>query len=235
MPPVSAAEAASQIRFYSAADPNAAADAAWAAADTLHVAAAALGSRALRQAADSFERAARAPYGRLPRPAPAGSRSAAGRPAAGRLGVTSTKTRISYLRLVSRLVALARALAEIRMASIVRASARSSGRIRLQPDGEAAPFRGHRPGDGRSGQPNIRPLQACRHPRTSLKRRRPGGLRRAWHGSAARPHPMPRRLLAPLRCSGRGGPALRVGLPRILSMPGCRAGSRSEADARSPV
>ena len=40
------------------------ADAAWAAADTLHAAAAALGSRVLRQAADSYDRAARAPYGR---------------------------------------------------------------------------------------------------------------------------------------------------------------------------
>ena len=50
------------------ADPAAAADAAWAAAGTLHVAAAALGSRILRQAADAYDRAARAPYGRIPPP-----------------------------------------------------------------------------------------------------------------------------------------------------------------------
>ena len=112
----SAAEAASQIRFYSAADPNAAADAAWAAADTLHVAAAALGSRALRQAADSFERAARAPYGRLPRPAPAGSRLRQAARLLASAGVTSSEPEISYLRLISKLVALARALAEMRMA-----------------------------------------------------------------------------------------------------------------------
>ena len=53
-------------------DPGAAADAAWATSDTLHAAAAALGSRILRQAADAYDRAARAPYGRTPAPTPAG-------------------------------------------------------------------------------------------------------------------------------------------------------------------
>jgi hypothetical protein len=57
---------AEQIRHVAATDPEAAADAAWAAADSLHAAAAALGSRVLRQAADSYDRAARAPYGRIP-------------------------------------------------------------------------------------------------------------------------------------------------------------------------
>ncbi len=37
------------------------------------MAAAALGSRALRQAADSFERAARQPHGRIPASTPAGN------------------------------------------------------------------------------------------------------------------------------------------------------------------
>src|SRR5882672_248389 len=52
-----ATEATAQIR----ANPAAAADAAWAASDTLHVAAAALGSSILRQAADAYDHAARAP------------------------------------------------------------------------------------------------------------------------------------------------------------------------------
>ena len=68
-----AAGAAEQIRNVAAADPEAAADAAWAAADTLHAAAAALGSRVLRQAADSYDRAARAPYGRIPAPGQPGN------------------------------------------------------------------------------------------------------------------------------------------------------------------
>jgi hypothetical protein len=67
-----AQQATEQIHAFAVTDPGAASDAAWAAADTLHVAAAALGSRELRQAADSYSRAARIPYARIPRPSPAG-------------------------------------------------------------------------------------------------------------------------------------------------------------------
>ena len=52
--------------------PDSAADAAYAASDVLHVAAA-LGSRTLRRAADDCDRAARQPYGRIPSPTPAGN------------------------------------------------------------------------------------------------------------------------------------------------------------------
>ena len=68
-----AADAAAQIRALAWTDPAAAADAAWAASDTLHVAAAMLGSRVLRQAADAYDRAARSSYGRIPPPSPAGN------------------------------------------------------------------------------------------------------------------------------------------------------------------
>jgi hypothetical protein len=61
-----AAGAASQIRRLAATSPADAADAAWAAADTLHAAASVLRSRVLGQAAASYDRAARAPYGRIP-------------------------------------------------------------------------------------------------------------------------------------------------------------------------
>src|SRR5579859_3346622 len=60
--------ASGQIRMLAETDPALAADAAWAAADTLHMAAAALGSRILRQAADAYDRAARTAYGRIPAP-----------------------------------------------------------------------------------------------------------------------------------------------------------------------
>ncbi len=63
-----AGQAAAQIRALAGASPAAAADAAWAASDLLHVTAAALGSDVLRQAADSFDRAARVEYGRVPAP-----------------------------------------------------------------------------------------------------------------------------------------------------------------------
>jgi len=68
-----AAGAAEQIRNVRATDPAVAADAAWAAADTLHAAAAALGSRVLRRAADFYDRAARSPYGRIPVPGQPGN------------------------------------------------------------------------------------------------------------------------------------------------------------------
>jgi len=68
-----AADASAHIRSRAAVSPASAADAAWATADTLHAAAAALGSRVLRQAADSYDRAARTAYGRIPRPTPTGN------------------------------------------------------------------------------------------------------------------------------------------------------------------
>jgi hypothetical protein len=64
------ADAGAQIRALAWTDPNAAADAAWATSDTLHMAAAMLGSHILRQAADAYDRAARPPYGRIPPPTP---------------------------------------------------------------------------------------------------------------------------------------------------------------------
>jgi len=64
--------AAAHLRGLSAPGPDDGADAAWATADTLHAAAAALGSRILRDAADAYDRAARAPYGRIPAPTRAG-------------------------------------------------------------------------------------------------------------------------------------------------------------------
>jgi hypothetical protein len=67
-------DAAQQIRHFVATDPGVAADAAWAAADTLHATASALGNQELRRAADAYERAARCAYGRLPRPTRAGNR-----------------------------------------------------------------------------------------------------------------------------------------------------------------
>ena len=65
-----AADATARIRSCAAAEnPAAAADAVSAASDTLHVTAAALGSRTLC-------RAARQPWGRIPAPTPAGTSSA---------------------------------------------------------------------------------------------------------------------------------------------------------------
>ena len=95
-------------------DPGAAADAAWATSDTLHAAAAALGSRILRQAADAYDRAARAPYGRTPAPTPAGD----GLRRAARLlsayGYITSDPSFRPLILIIRLAVLAEAVADLR-------------------------------------------------------------------------------------------------------------------------
>ena len=111
-----AAEAADSIRDLAATNPAAAADAAWAASDTLHVAAAALGSHILWQAADAYDRAARTPYGRIPRPTPAGnSLRRAARLISAFAYLTQDPT-FSPIVLIARLVTLAEAVATLRLA-----------------------------------------------------------------------------------------------------------------------
>jgi hypothetical protein len=59
--------AAAHIRRCAASDPRRGADAVWAAADVLRIAARMSRNPALHRAADGYDRAARAPYGRIPR------------------------------------------------------------------------------------------------------------------------------------------------------------------------
>ena len=109
-----AADAAAQIRTLAWTDPAAAADAAWATSDILHVAAAMLGSRILHQAADAYDRAARTPYGRIPPPTPAGNRL---RHAARLLSAFAYLTgdrSMTPIMLITKLAALAEAVAELR-------------------------------------------------------------------------------------------------------------------------
>ena len=109
-----ATDAAVQIRNLARTNPTAAADAAWATSDTLHVAAAMLGSSILRQAADTYDRAARSPYGRIPPPTPAGNLL---RQAARLLSAFACLTgdrSMAPIMLIARLAALAEAVAELR-------------------------------------------------------------------------------------------------------------------------
>ncbi|HXZ70453.1 MAG TPA: hypothetical protein VEH31_06185 [Streptosporangiaceae bacterium] len=159
-----AAGATEQIRQLSVTDPGLAADAAWAAADTLHAAASALGSRVLRQAADSYARAARAPYGRVPRRTRAGE----GLRRAARLLSLAAPAHgdpvLAQITLIVRLIALAQAVADLRaaqrhaaQAAAARAAAerlhtarcaygrqsapqRARGRAHAAAAGEALPF-----------------------------------------------------------------------------------------------
>jgi hypothetical protein len=109
-----AADATAQIRTLARTNPAAAADAAWATSDTLHAAAAALGSRILSRAADAYDRAARPPYGRIPPPSPAGNQL---RQAARLLSAFAYLTgdhSMAPIVLITRLAALAEAVAELR-------------------------------------------------------------------------------------------------------------------------
>jgi len=108
------ADAAVQIRAMAWTDPAAAADAAWATSDTLHVAAAILGSHILRQAADAYDRAARSPHGRIPPPSPAGNQL---RHAARLLSAFAYLTgdrSLPPIVFITRLAALAEAVAGLR-------------------------------------------------------------------------------------------------------------------------
>jgi hypothetical protein len=110
-----AADAAARIRFYTATgNPAAAADAAYAASDALHTAAAALGSRTLRQAADAFDRAARQPYGRIPSPTPAGNQLRHAARLISAYAYLTGDPALTPVVLLVRLAALAEAVAELR-------------------------------------------------------------------------------------------------------------------------
>jgi hypothetical protein len=78
------------------------------------MAAAALGSRILRQAADAYDRAARAPYGRIPPPSPAGNQlRQAARLLSAFVYLTGDRS-LTPIVLITRLAALAEAVAELR-------------------------------------------------------------------------------------------------------------------------
>jgi hypothetical protein len=116
-------EAAARVRGVDGAD---SADAVWAAGDTLHAAAAALSSRILREAADAYDRAARAPFGRIPVPSPAGdSLRRAGRLLAAYGYITSDPS-FRPIVLVTRLAVLVEAVAALRASQDHAAQAASA-------------------------------------------------------------------------------------------------------------
>ncbi|MEU8124954.1 hypothetical protein AB0C21_40105 [Spirillospora sp. NPDC049024] len=124
-----AAYATSQIRRHLATNPYEAEDACWAASDALHVAAKVTGNQHLRRAADTYDRAARSPYGRIPHPTSAGN---ALRFAARLLALTGKQnhTTVSILVLVSRLIALVETITQIRLLQQRQAQADAARRAR---------------------------------------------------------------------------------------------------------
>jgi hypothetical protein len=128
-----AAAAAEHIRRVARGDPADAADAAWAAADILHVAANALRSAELRRAADTYDRAARAQYGRIPRATGAGHQLRAAARLIAMTGQLAGDSTLIAMALVANLAALAVAVAELRRAQqhVAQAAAARAAAMRL--------------------------------------------------------------------------------------------------------
>jgi hypothetical protein len=125
-----AAAAAERIRRCADSDSAGAANAAWAVADTLHVAARALRNPALRRAADAYDRAARAPHGRLPRRTRDGDQLRATARLVALLGNAAGDRTLTSVALIANLVTLAAAVAELREAQQRAAQAVSGSTVR---------------------------------------------------------------------------------------------------------
>jgi hypothetical protein len=163
--------AAEQIRSSAGGDPGAATDTAWAAAATFHATARAIRDPALRRAADTYDRAARAAYGKIPHRTTEGDRL---RAAARLLAMISSSEDGSAtptaLTLAASLVRLAKAVGELRQAQQHAAQAAAA---RKTAEGLYAALSRSRAGAAALGIPS-RPQQAQQ--RTSA--RRPGDAAR---------------------------------------------------------
>ena len=159
------ADATARIRFFTATgNPAAAADAASAASDMLHVAAAALGSRALRRAADDYDRAARQPYGRIPSPTPVGNQLRhAARLISAYAYLTGDRTLTPVVLLV-RLAALAEAVVELRESQQHAAQAAAALRAARHVHTASRPAPPTRP-PGRPAAPTTPPAPKPARPR----------------------------------------------------------------------
>jgi len=142
-----AARAAEHIRHCAYGDPAAAADAAWAAADTLHAAARALRSPVLRCAADAYDRAARAGYGRIPGRSHDGDRLRATARLLAMAGDVADDATSLAAALVSNLATLAAAVVELRQAQrhAAQAAAARSAAQHLHAAMTQAPSQAPRP------------------------------------------------------------------------------------------
>jgi hypothetical protein len=228
-----AAHAAEHIRYCARRDPGRAADAAWAAADALHTAARVTNSRALRCAADAYDRAARAPFGRLPPCTSAGNRLRAAARTLALMGQPDGDAYLAALALIGNLIMLTLAVAQLRQAQqqAVRAAAARTAAEHLR--AAAAELRSQAP---RFGQADVRrrprrwrPADVARHEAAApplLGRAGPAQPAPADTGPAA---PEPRRTVRPPTRAARTADGDHD--PRLQ----CRRGSpRHAGDRRMP-
>jgi hypothetical protein len=195
--------AAEHIRRCASGDPGQAADAAWAAADTLHAAARALGNPGLRRAADCYDRAARAGHGRIPRSSREGRQL---RAAARLMALTGSSlaggTTLVTVVLMANLVALAVAVAELRedQRHAAQAAAARAAATRLRAAVAQARSRVPRPGHAPDRQPSQTAAPAAMARSDFPAPPRPGRPAIADPGRArGRPHrgPLPPRRAGP--------------------------------------
>jgi hypothetical protein len=157
-----------------------------------------LGSRILRQAADAYDRAARAPYGRIPPATPAGNRL---RQAARLLSAFAYLTgdrSMAPIVLITKLAALAEAVAELRDAQrhAAQAAAARAAAERLYAATRPAPPAQQRPGPRASTAAQLAGLSFPQPARPVPQSAAPGQPGPAPGG------PPPRRRPSPLRPRG---------------------------------
>ncbi|MFC0862387.1 relaxase/mobilization nuclease domain-containing protein [Sphaerimonospora cavernae] len=147
-----AAEATSAAAARLRQDPASAADIAWATADVLRVAAAALGNPVLARAAEQYERAGRNAYGRIPSPSPEGVRLRAAARLLALAGIAGGRdTTLAGVALVGALASLVASVADLRQARQQAAQAAAARQaaselltqvtVSAMPPGQAQPVR----------------------------------------------------------------------------------------------
>jgi hypothetical protein len=172
-----AGAAAEHIRYAAGRDPAAAADAAWAAADVLHVAARVLRSPALRRAADSYDRAARQRYGRIPDATRHGNQLRTAARLIAMTGQATGQTTLIAVALAANLMALAVAVAECHETQHHAAQAAAARAAAQRLYGYPSPAR-----------IGLRQHQAPAHPQAGLARGDfPGS--QPWRRASASPRP----------------------------------------------
>ena len=183
--------ASDHIRRCAVSDPARGADAAWAAADALHVAARVLRNPELRRAADAYDRAARAPYGRIPCRTAAGNRL---RHAARALAVVGGRPGSTAAHLLVSLADLTAVVAELRIVQSHWAQAAAARCAAKQLHARPAPGE-RRLGHTRRGGRLTRPELTSR-PRSSYltsqpeTRHPPRGAVRLNHPGVGPPQPV---------------------------------------------
>ena len=198
-----AARAAEHIRRCAYADPAAAADAAWAAADTLHAAARALRSPVLRCAADAYDRAARAGHGRIPRRSHDGDRLRAAARLLAMTGDVADDTTMLTAALIANLAALAAAVAGLRQAQQHAAQA-AAARLAAQHMKAAmtqALSQAPRPVMGEAPR-REEAARAAGRARTDFPTSLSAGLRAPGHQTQTAPHPSSGRNPLPPKRAG---------------------------------